>query len=89
MLKTSYFTKNQLLSVDIGTEIEIEVNGNPQNWKIVDFGQSDIPNGKISRYAPLIQPILGAKEGDRIICRVMDKNIEIVIKKVSFLSQIA
>lgn len=76
--------KGQSLIVDIDTKIEIEVNGEPQSWEVVRFGESDIPNGKISCQAPLVQYILGASKGDIIRCKVMDRDVVIMVKKVSF-----
>ncbi len=85
MEKTCNSIKNQSLAVDIDRKIEIEVNGEPQIWEIVDFGKSDIPNGKISSSAPLVQCILGAKKGDSIKSKIMNKEIKILVKNISFL----
>jgi len=76
---------SQSLVVGIGKKIEIEVNGKIQNWEVVDVGKSDIEKGKISYNAPLIQYILGAKKGDKIKSKIMNKDFIIIIKKVSFL----
>ncbi len=87
MEKIDNYIQNQSLAVDIGAKIEIEVNGEPQIWEIVDFGKSDIPNGRISSSAPLVQCILGAKKGDSIKGKIMDKEIKILVKNISFLSR--
>ena len=83
MEKIDNSTKNQSLIVDIDRKIEIEVNGEPQSWEVVNFGESDILNGKISYQAPLVQCILGAKKGDRVKGKIMNKDITVVIKDVS------
>lgn len=77
------FSKNNFLVVGIGLKIDIEVNGEHQSWKIVDFEKTDIKNGKISYHSPLIQQILGAKKGDEIRCKIMNKDIVVVIKNIS------
>jgi transcription elongation GreA/GreB family factor len=82
MSKVADLVKNQPTVVGVGTKVLIEVNGELQSWEIVDVGESDVPNGKISWQAPLIQYILGAKAGDRISCKIMDNNATIVIKQV-------
>lgn len=74
--------KNRGLSVGIGVKVEIEVNGEPQSWEIVNIGESDIPNGKISCNAPLVQCLLGAAEGDRMSCKIFNSDVKIIIKKV-------
>ena len=85
MEKVENCTQNQSLTVDIGRKIEIEVNGEPQAWEIVGFGESDILNGRISCQAPLVQCILGAKKGDRVKAKITNKDITVIIKSVSFL----
>ena len=85
MKKVDSYTQNQSLIVDIGTKIEIEVNDESQQWEIVRPGESDIINGKISCQAPLIQCILGAKKEDKVKGKIMNKDITVIIKSVSFL----
>jgi transcription elongation GreA/GreB family factor len=87
MTKVEDIVKSQPLAVGVGTKVIIEVNGEPQEWEIVEVGNSDISNGKISRDAPLIQCILGAKEGDKISCKIVNDNATIIIRKVSVLPQ--
>ena len=69
--------------VRVGTKVTIEINGLLQSWQIVDSGKSDVLQGKISREAPLIKQILGKKKGDKIYYKIIDKNITVIIKKVS------
>ena len=72
-----------ILKLGVGTKVLIEVKGDTQEWEIVDAGESDIPNGKISRDAPLTKCILGAREGGRINCKIMDDGVTVVVKSVS------
>lgn len=82
MEKIDNYVRNQSLTVGIGAKVEIEVNGKPQSWEVVGANESDIPSGKISIKAPLIQLILGKKKGDVIRNRIVGENIEILIKGV-------
>lgn len=77
------FSKNNFLVVGIGLKIDIEVNGEHQSWKIVDFEKTDIKNGKISCQSPLIQQILGAKIEDKIHCKIVNRDIVVIIKNIS------
>lgn len=77
------FLKNNILVVGVGTKIDIEVNGERQLWEIVDFGKTDVQNGKISYQSPLIRKILGAKKGNKIHCKIMNKDILVIIKNIS------
>lgn len=86
--KNNNYKKSQSLVVGVGRKIEIEVNGKIQSWEVVDMGKSDIEKGKISFNAPLIQSIIGAKKGDKIKSKIMNRDFIIVIKKVSFLKNI-
>ena len=87
MQEINKITQNQSPVVSIGTKVSIEVNGEPQVWEIVNINESDIPKGKLSCNAPLAQCIWGAKNDDRITGRIIDKNVEIVIKSISFVEQ--
>lgn len=86
MPKDAVFTQNQSPVVGIGAKVLIEVNGEQQEWEIVDVGQTDIPKGKISYQAPLIKAILGAKEEDMISCKMTDSNVKIRVRRVSLVS---
>lgn len=85
MGKTVNFTESQPPIVSIGAKVLIDVQGELQTWEIVNPGESDIPNGKISCQAPLIQCILGAKIGDKVKVKLLYKDITVVIKDISFL----
>lgn len=82
MEKVDKITKNHSLAVGIGTKVFLEVNGEPQVWEIVNVGEADVAKGKISREAPLVKCILGAKEGEMVKCEIMDKEITVIIKEI-------
>ncbi|MEK7616338.1 MAG: GreA/GreB family elongation factor [Patescibacteria group bacterium] len=69
-------------SITIGSRVEMIVNGIPQTWEVVLSGKVDIENKKVSADAPLIQFILGAKEGDTIKQRIRDRSFIIEIVKI-------
>ncbi len=75
-------TQNQTLAVAVGTKVLIEVNGELQSWEIVNPGESDIQDGKVSCNAPIIRCILGKKEGDKVNAQIADRNVIIVVKKI-------
>ncbi|MEK6883505.1 MAG: GreA/GreB family elongation factor [Nanoarchaeota archaeon] len=82
MKKARNLTKNHSSTVSIRTKISIEVNGEPQKWEIVNTGESDIPRGKIAYDVSLIQYILDRKKGDIIQGKIIDDDIEIIIKNI-------
>ncbi|TSC75925.1 MAG: Uncharacterized protein G01um101430_95 [Parcubacteria group bacterium Gr01-1014_30] len=69
--------------VGVGSKVTIEINGELQEWEIVDIGKSDVVKGKISCNAPLSKLLLGAKTGDKIKAKLMGSDVTAVIKKVS------
>ena len=83
MLKVDDVTKSQPLTVGIGTKVTIEINDEPQLWEIVNIGESDIAKEKLSCNAPLAQCLLGAREGDKINCKILNNDDKIIIKKIS------
>lgn len=75
------FPKNNFI-VGVGTKVDIEINGERQRWEIVGFEKTDIQNRKISCQSPLIQKILGAEKGDKIHCKIMSRDILVIIKNI-------
>lgn len=76
--------KNNPATISIGTKVLIDVNGELQVWEIVNSGKSDIQKGRISYDAPLIQCILGRKEGEVVNCRIIDQDVVIAIKRIIY-----
>lgn len=84
--KSELVKKSEPLRVGVGKKIVIKVNEEIQSWEIVGIGKTDIPKGKLSFTAPLIQAILGAKVGDTIKTKIVDNDFTIVIKEIKEVS---
>jgi transcription elongation GreA/GreB family factor len=82
MREISNLIKNQFLNVNLGTKVVLKVNDEKQIWEIVNVGDTDIENGKISCEAPLIKCILGKREGETVKCRIMEEEVTIIIEKI-------
>jgi len=56
--------------VDIGSTIEVEINGKKRTFAIVGAQEADPANGKISNESPLGHAFIGHKKNDTIIVHV-------------------
>ena len=71
------------MQVQQGSQVEMEINGARQTWRIVGAGETDLGRGKVSFNAPLVQLIMGAGEGDQISGKILDREVLIKIFKIS------
>lgn len=53
-------------SVDLGTTVELHLEGDNITYQVVHEAESDISNGKISNSSPLGQALIGKKIGDTV-----------------------
>lgn len=52
--------------INIGSTVEVEMNGKPRTFTIVGAAESDIAEGKISNESPVGAALLGHKKGDQV-----------------------
>ncbi len=69
--------------VDIGSTLDVEINGNARTFSIVGAQEADPMNGKISNQSPLGSAFLGKKKGDKVIVNVPAGEQEYKIKSVT------
>ena len=64
--------------IDIETEEE-------KSYQIVGEDEADVPNGKISSGSPIAQALLGKSEGDEVVVKVPNGEIEYEIDEVLYI----
>jgi transcription elongation factor GreA len=69
--------------VDVGSTLDVEINGKSRTFSIVGAQEADPMNGKISNESPLGSAFLGKKKGDKITITVPAGEQEYKIKSVS------
>jgi transcription elongation GreA/GreB family factor len=50
--------------VQVGTSVDVEVDGVPETWHIVGYGESDWDRRRISYAAPIAKLLIGARIGE-------------------------
>lgn len=69
--------------VDIGSTVDVSINGKDRTFTIVGAQEADPINGKISNQSPLGSAFLGKKKGQKVVVSVPAGEQEYTIKKVS------
>jgi transcription elongation factor GreA len=69
--------------VQIGSTVEIEMNGKSQKLQIVGSNEADPMNGLISNASPLGQALLGKKAGDECVVLAPKGEMACKILKIS------
>jgi transcription elongation factor GreA len=69
--------------VNIGSTLEVEVEGDKESIEIVGATESDLNGGKISIDSPVGQALLGHKTGEKVSIQTPDGAIDYKILKVS------
>lgn len=67
----------------IGSVVELVVDGQKEEFRIVGPEEADIMAGKISHQSPLGKALLGKSEGEKAVIKNTDKDIEYEIIKIS------
>jgi len=70
-------------NVQIGSTVEVSLNGKNQVFVIVGSQESDPEHGKISNESPLGKAFLGHKKGDIIKIKTPNKIVEYKILSVN------
>lgn len=68
--------------IEIGSTVEVEVNGKNKKFTIMGSTESDPLSGIISRHSPLGSALLNKGVGDKVAIGLKDKTVEYVIKKI-------
>ena len=84
MLKAAVITHHQKGStlLEIGSVVDLVVDGQKLTYEIVGANESDPANGKISAESPLGQALLGAKASQTIKVVTPDETLSYTIKAV-------
>jgi transcription elongation factor GreA len=75
--------KDKQKEIHLGAKILVEVNGQEDEFEIVDSIEADPAQGKISFKSPVGSALLGKKEGDEVLISSPVKRIY-KIKKVTY-----
>ncbi len=70
-------------TVNLGSTIEVKINGQKREFMIVGAQEADPSSGKISNESPLGQAFLGKKKGDKVEVEVPAGLQEYKIVKIS------
>lgn len=70
--------------IDIGSTIELEINGSIRNFQILGSLESNPSKGFISYSSPLGSALLGRSSGEKFSLNINNKNIVYKIKKINF-----
>lgn len=69
--------------IQVGSQVEVEVNGKKKDYKIVSEMEADPVNSKISASSPIGEALLGKKKGDKFKVTTPGGEVEYLVKKVS------
>ncbi|MDO4182015.1 MAG: transcription elongation factor GreA [Coriobacteriia bacterium] len=70
--------------INIGSTVQLEMNGQPRTFTIVGAAESDVAEGKISNESAVGAALLGHRKGDTVKATgPTGREIELVIIKVS------
>lgn len=84
MLKYSEVVEsNHKGSVELGSVVKIEMDGDKMEWEIVGSTEADPISGKISSDSPIGSALVGGKAGDKVSAKTPSGDIEIKIVSVS------
>lgn len=69
--------------IDLGSTVEVEVNGTTKTFTLVSFNEVDPENQKISNESPIGEALMGHKKGDEVTVKLPAGDVVYKVLKVS------
>lgn len=84
LVKTAEVAENHSSDIiNLGSNVEVEVNGQKKNFEIVSFNESNPAEGKISNESPIGQALIGHSKGDEVEVEIPSGNVFFKILEIT------